>query len=194
MAFIDYRLNDRYRVGFVGGPRWNTQIITLRSGREQRIAQWAMPHREYTADFAALNDAEKQEFLSVLMATRGARDDFRFKDWNDWQADNEVFGIGDGTSSAKQLSKTYVWGPASYTRPITLPLSAVVSADGMPIDVTVNALTGMVTPDDPWPNGAVLTWSGQFDVRVRFANDFNPFTSVASSIRELPVTLIETLP
>lgn len=194
MAFIDHRLNDRYRFGFVGGPRWSTRIRPLRSGRELRMKQWSMPHHEYVANFATLNEAEKQEMLAVLMATAGSWADFRFKDWNDWQASNEAFGVGDGTSTPKQLTKTYVWGPASYTRTITLPLNAVVTADGVPITVTVDPLTGMATPSAPWPNGAVLAWTGQHDVRVRFANDFNPLTSVAGNIRELPVTLIETFP
>lgn len=192
MAFIDTRLNSRYRYGFVGGPAWNTLDIRMASGKSRRKKQWAMPHHRYTANYATLNEAEKNQLLHAFMVSGGAFAAFRFKDWNDYTAIDEVIGTGDGTSSPMQLVKTYVFGPSSFTRTITLPLNAVLrDEDGNTLTVTVDPLTGLVTPASPWPSSKDISWTGEFDVRVKFKDDFNPFTSVASNIRECMVELEE---
>lgn len=191
MAFIDTRLNSRYRYGFTGGPGWNTLEFKLMSGRSRRSKGWAMPHHRYTADYATFNEAEKNEMLHAFMVAGGSFSAFRFKDWNDWQATNEPLGIGDGTSAPVQLVKTYTFGPTTFTRTITLPLNAVVYENGVPKAVTVDPLTGLVTPTTPWTLGATLSADFEFDVRVTFGADFNPFTSAASDVRECTVDLVE---
>lgn len=191
MSFIDTRLNSRYRFGFIGGPAWNTLTVEMMSGRNRRKKLWALPHHRYTADFATLKEAEKVELQNAFMVTGGAFSAFRLKDWNDWQVSAESFGTGDNTTDAKQLIKTYTFGPSSYVRNITLPYDATVYANGVAVAVTIDPLTGLVTPDVAWPNGQALTWTGNFDVRVRFANDWNPFTSAAQTIREVSVDLVE---
>lgn len=39
---------------------------------------------------------------------------------------------------------------------------------------TVDTATGLFTPDTAWTSGQPLTWSGEFDVPVRFGNDYLP--------------------
>lgn len=193
MSFIDTRINSRYRFGFVGGPEWRTLIVQLQSGAERRKAMWALPHHRYTADYATLTPAEKETLLHTFIVCRGAFSTFRFLDWNDYTATDESLGTGDGTSDPIQLVKTYTFGASSYERTITLPYDVTVTANGTPISVTVDPLTGIATPVSPWPSGQALAWSGKFDVRVRFANDFNPFTSAAQQVREVSVELVEVL-
>lgn len=193
MSFIDTRINSRYRFGFVGGPEWRTLIVPLQSGAERRKALWALPHHRYTADYATLTAAEKESLLNTFIVCRGAFSTFRFLDWNDYTATNESLGTGDNTSTARQLTKTYTFGASSYVRNITLPYDVTVTANGSPIAVTVDPITGLVTPDAPWPNGQAIAWSGKFDVKVRFANDFNPFTSAAQQVREVSVELVEVI-
>lgn len=191
MAFIDTRLNDHYRYGFVGGPRWNTLVVDIASGRNRRTKKWAMPHHEFTADYAAFNPQEKASLLNAFMAAGGAFSAFRFKDWNDYQAVDQEIGVGDGTTNPMQLVRNYKFGPTTYTRAITLPLNAVIQdADNNVIAATVNPLTGMATPAAPWP-AKTLRWNGQFDVRARFAEDFNPFTAVSGQIGECTVRIVE---
>lgn len=192
MSFIDARLNSRYRYGFVGGPNWNTLVTQLQSGRNRKRKAWAMPHHKYTANYATLNAAEKDELLNAFMAAGGSFSSFRFKDWNDWQAFDQVIGEGDGTSDPMQLVKHYTFGPTTFTRTITLPLNTIVKdEDGNTLAVTVAPTTGLVTPDAPWPSGKDIIASFDFDVRASFSQDFNPFTSVASNIRECMVELEE---
>jgi len=191
MAFIDTRLNDRYRYGFVGGPRWNTLVVDRANGRNRRRKSWSLPHHEFTADYATFSDQEKAQLLNAFMAAGGAFAAFRFRDWNDWVATDEPIGNGDGTSTPKQLVRNYQFGSSVLTRPITLPLNAVIrDSDGVVVPATVNPLTGLATPTSPWPVKA-LRWTGQFDVRVRFAEDFNPFTAASEKVRECTVRLVE---
>lgn len=192
MAFIDARLNKRYGYGFQGGPQWNTISNPLRSGRERRMKAWSMPKYRFTANYATFSDAEKEELLGAFMAAAGSFASFRFRDWNDFKAIDQIIGVGDGTSTPMQLVRNYFFGSAVMTRPITLPLNPVVlDDDDQVIDVTVDPLTGIATPATNWPNGKVLRWNGKFDTRVHFASDFNPFTSQSPDIRTCTVELEE---
>lgn len=194
MSFIDTRLNERYRYGFVGGPRWNTLVIDQANGRNRRLKKWSLPHHEFTADFATFTEAEKAQLLNAFMAAGGAFAAFRFRDWNDWLAVDQTIGTGDGTTNPIQLVRNYTFGSTTFSRPITLPLNAVIlDADNEVVPATVNPTTGMVTPTSPWPAKA-LRWNGQFDVRVRFAEDFNPFIAASEKVRECTVRLVEDFP
>lgn len=192
MAFIDARLNRNYMYGFQGGPRWNTLSTDLRSGRQIRIKRWSMPKHSYTANYAALSDVEKNEMLGAFMAAGGSFASFRFRDFNDYRAIAQTIGVGDGTSEPIQLVRNYQFGTTTFTRPITLPLGAVIrDSDNNIVAATVNPLTGLATPDAPWPNGKVLRWDGEFDVRVHFSADFNPLTAVGGGVRECMVEIEE---
>lgn len=192
MAFIDTRLNDRYLFGFTGGPAWSTLKVELQSGRNRRKKLWSMPHHRYRTNYAALNDSERDGLLNAFMAAGGSYASFRFRDYNDFVAVDQLIGVGDGTSTPKQLVKNYQFGAALYTRPITLPMDVVIrDEDGNVVPATVNATTGMVTPTGIWPDGKALFWSGRFDVRVNFSADYNPFTAVATGVRECTVELDE---
>jgi len=192
MAFIDARLNDRYRFGFTGGPAWNTLKVDLQSGRTRRRKQWAMPHHKYTADFATLTESEKEVLLSAFMAAGGSYASFRFRDYNDFTATRQLIGSGDATDDPKQLVRNYLFGPSLYTRTITLPLEVVVrDEDDVEVPVTVDDETGLVTPVTTWPSGKALFWWGKFDVRVNFSSDYNPLTAVATGIREATIELEE---
>lgn len=194
MSFIDTRLNDHYRYGFVGGPRWSTLVVDMANGRNRRKQQWSLPHHEFTANYATFNEAEKAQLLNAFMAAGGAFAAFRFRDWNDWMAVDQDIGTGDGTTNPMQLVRNYEFGPSLFTRPITLPLNPVITTyEGTVVPATVDPLTGLATPTAPWP-AVPLRWNGQFDVRVRFAEDFNPFTAASGQVRECTVRLVEDFP
>lgn len=58
-GFIDQRLTLRAESGFVGGPQWSTNVVSLASGREQRNKQWAYPLQKYTANISALSVTDR---------------------------------------------------------------------------------------------------------------------------------------
>lgn len=188
---IDHRVNDRYLYGFVGGPQWNTLVTSLRNGTNLRNKDWPMPKAKYTANYTTLNEAEKEAMLATFWVAGGSWKTFRFKDWNDYRVTAMAMAVPATSSTPIQLTKTYTFGPASIIRDIKLPLFVSLFFDGVLFtDYTLDPLTGIATPDTTWPTGTP-SWTGQFDVCVRFANDFNPFTSMASDIRECNVDLVE---
>lgn len=194
MSFINTRLNDRYLYGFTGGPQWNTLTTELRSGRQHRKKMRSMPRYRFATNFAALNPQEQESMLAAFNVCAGAFASFRFKDWNDFRALNQIIGVGDGTSAPLQLVRNYTFGAVTFTRPITLPINPVITdSDGNTITATVNATTGVATPAGTWPSGKVLRWSGEFDVRAHFSEDYNPLTAVGGGVRECRVEIEETL-
>jgi len=191
-SFIDFRLNTNYRYGFVGGPNFATLEKRLRSGVTRRRPLMQMPLHRYRADYATFSEAERQEMLSAIWAAEGKAYSFRFRDFNDYRANDQIIAMGDGSNTPLQLVKHYTRGPKTKTRDITLPVEVTMTANGEPFTAfEVESIGGLVVPTTVWPPGALLAWSGTFDVCVRFANDYNPLTSVGSRINETSIELVE---
>lgn len=195
MPFIDARINQDKEFGFVGGPEFRTDIKRLQSGRTKRHRMWDYPLHRYTADYATFDQAERAAFLNWFMVAAGSWATFRFRDKNDYQAVDQVIGVGDGTNDPMQLVRNYeIPGVAgmSLTRPITLPLNAVITdALDNVVPATVDPLTGLATPTGTWPMGQALKWNGEFDVRVCMAMDYNPLNKVEGDIDEVTIELVE---
>jgi uncharacterized protein (TIGR02217 family) len=167
-------------LGFIGGPEFSTNIQVIASGREKRNPDWSICRHKYTAAFANISDEGFRAIKKVFLMMRGRLHTFLFKDWSDFQALNEQFAIGDGSTTVFQLRKTSldVSSGAEYDRIITKPdLGVVVEASGV-VDPTavVSSLDGTVTFLSAPANHAVLTWSGTFKVQVRFDIDYMPFS------------------
>lgn len=191
MSFIDHRLSDCVAYGFTGGPQWDTLIKRLRSGHEVRNAQMALPLHRYSADYALMEGADKDELLAAFWASRGAWASFRFRDYNDYTATAAPLAEPAVNTDPIQLTKSYTFGPTTYVRTITLPLTVAMTVGGAPFaDFTFDPLTGLATPTTTWPVGA-KAWSGEFDVRVRFSRDYNPFSRRSPNVSTAMVELEE---
>jgi len=195
MTFIDTKLSRKVSVGFSGGPMWNTRIVDMANGQDRRNAEWSLPHHKFTADYTLLDPVAQNEILIAFWAARGQKDSFRFKDWNDFKAIDQAMANGDGTATPRQLTKTYTFGPTSFVRTIVLPIASTVAitANGVALPVTTNETTGMVTPVGSWPTGQVIKATFEFDVRVRFAADFVPFTRDTNVSGAVTLELVEAL-
>lgn len=175
MSFIETRLLDKASYGFQGGPEFRTRVVSLDSGRERRNAQWTRPRHRYTASYDRLRPEDYEVVRAAFYACMGQAYGFRYGDPFDFAAEDELVGLGDGTRVAFQLVKAYTFGPASYTRTITKPRAGVVmKVNGSAVSATVNTATGIATLAAPPAGAAVVRWSGEFDVPVRFASDFFP--------------------
>ena len=193
MSFIDVQINAKTNIGFAGGPEWRTLVVQMASGRNRRRQEWSMPHHKYTADYTTLRPQDQNDILAAFIAAKGQMHTFAMRDWNDYRARGEVIGEGDGTTTPVQLIKTYTFGPASYVRTITLPVerSVRVYQGGVLVPSTVDRLTGLVTPDAPWEDGVEITADFDFNVRVRFASDYFPFTRDSNVSAQTTVELVE---
>lgn len=132
----------------------------------------------------SLEDIE--DLIAFFEARRGQLYGFRSNDWADYRSggvlnepefDNQVIGVGDGTTNAFQLVKTYRSGEQTYTRPIKKPVLGTVrvglqgDAQIEGVDFTVDASTGMLSFAVPPEPDATVTAGYEFDVPVRFDTD-----------------------
>lgn len=195
MAFIETpRLLDRVRLGYSSGPAFQTRILTLDNGREKRNQNWVNPRRRYTVPYTNITPAQYSGLLAAFYASRGALHGFRFKDWMDYQATTESLGNTPGANlTPVQLIKTYTPGAYSYVRTITKPVSATVYSNGIAKAGTLDTTTGLFTPTTNWTAGQALTWTGEFDVAVRFLTDYLPATWDNYQVRTVDVELVEIL-
>ncbi len=190
MAFIDQRLAACVAYGFSGGPEWQTQLVMLNNGREQRNADWLYPRHRYSAEFLNLSKEGRDAILAAFHACRGRLHVFRFKDWNDFTATDEPLAPTIGTSAPVQLLKQYSLGIETATRLIQAPVSAIIRRNGESFAGTLDLATALFTPGTAW-TAATYTWSGEFDVWVRFDSDFNVFTIGAPNAHTSQIDLVE---
>lgn len=179
MAFYPIRIQQCEGFGFVGGPEFQTDIKNAQNGREYRNGDWSVCRHKYTAPFAYISNEAYLAIKEVFLVVRGRLHTFLYRDPADHVADNATFGIGDGTQTIFQLSKLSQVGAATYSRVITKPVieGLKIFVNGVQnVDVNVDPLTGLVTFIETPEFASELTWSGNFDVQVRFDIDYMPFS------------------
>jgi len=167
--FNETRLLDGVAYGSEFGQEFNTNTVTLRSGHERRNINWTAPLGKYSVAYSALLESDHLLVRHAHMACFGSAIAFRFKDWMDFAATSEPIGLGTGAAQSLQLTKTYSFGPLEMVRNITKPVFATIYEDGVAIASVLDTTTGIVTVTSA-PN-SVLTWSGEFDVPVKFDDD-----------------------
>lgn len=173
MAFTETRLDLGYDFGTVGGPQFNTTIIVLGSGYEQRNSNWSEARSKWQIGDRIYTRSELNYLLKFFRAMRGAAVGFRFKDWSDYQGINELIGVGNGILTQFQLKKTYTINDQSSNRNIKKPVSGttIVSVAGTPVisGWSIDNTSGIITFTSP-PTGNIVA-SFEFDVPARFEQD-----------------------
>lgn len=155
-------------------PVWKTLIKEAVSGRECRTGYMAYPNWEYVISYDFLRSAsalaELQTLVGFFNQMRGDYDTFLFAVPEDSSATQTTFGLGDGTTKDFQLVKTF----GGFTEPvynIKASPAPVIRVDGVtkatPADYSING-TGMVSFVNAPAQSAVLDWTGQYYIRVRF--------------------------
>lgn len=208
MSFHEVRFPTRLSVGSVGGPERLTEVVTLANGHEERNTPWAHSRRRYDAGVGmrALDDVS--EVIAFFEARRGRLAGFRWKDWADYASclpsesvdfDDQLIGVGDGTTTEFPLMKTYRSGEQSYVRPIAKPVDGTVrigfSGSERMWGWTCDPATGIVVFATAPAAGVEVTAGYEFDVPVRFDTD-SVLVSVASfeagEIPDVPVVEVRT--
>lgn len=178
MAFYESpRFPERIGIGATGGPSFATEVIAVESGREKRNARWSYPRHEWDVSHGLRSQADFVTLREFFLATaKGKAHGWRYKDWADFAATIAQGVVAGLTSTTFQLIKRYTSGAQTTDRPITKPIAAgfVLKDTGATLvlttDYTLNTVTGVVTTVIP-RTAANLTWSGSFDVPMRFDTD-----------------------
>jgi uncharacterized protein (TIGR02217 family) len=134
-GFDNIRLPEQIEKGAHGGPQFQTSLITMTGGAEQRNVDWVLSRGTWNIGYGIQAAPDFQLVQSFFYARRAKGHGWRFKDWSDYQLVNEIIAVADGVTSTFQIVKTYeALGPAPYVRKITRPVDGTSYA----FDVNTN--------------------------------------------------------
>lgn len=184
MAFHDVRLDDTVARGAVGGPRFNTSISLLASGKEKRNENWEDTRGLWDISYGIRSKALIDVVLAFFYARKGPANSFRFKDWSDYQIGNtsddttrQLIGTGDGVATQFQIFKRYTSGAFSHDRVIEKIVAGTLRVWVNDVEVfspatwSVDLLTGIITFVSPVTDTHEIEVITEFDVPVRFDAD-----------------------
>lgn len=201
MSFHEILFPEDISYGSSGGPGFNTTVIELTSGHEQRNINWSEAKATYEANHGIKTREQMEELIDFFWARRGKAYGFRFKDWADYQLENEVIGVGDGVTTQFQVIKTYEPSGYPYQRIIRKinPGTLEVRKNGavllQPGYCSVDNNTGLVSFATAPEIGDILAVTGEFHVPVRFDIDDMKVTHDQWEVMSWPsVPLVEIKP
>jgi uncharacterized protein (TIGR02217 family) len=195
-----------------GGPQRRTDVVVLGSGREERNARWSHSRRRYDAGYGVKTYDALSQVIAFFEERRGRLYGFRWRDRLDhssavpeaaMSATDQAIGVGDGTTAAFALSKTYGSVYSPYQRPVEKPVAGSVRVAVAGIEVaegtafTVDTTTGIVTflTGHIPASGAAVTAGFLFDVPVRFDTDYLEVDLSAFAAGAIPkIPLVEIRP
>ena len=175
MSFDNVRLPEDIERGSHSIPRFQTSVITLGRGGEQRNADWPQQRLKFDVSYGIQDEQDYHLVRDFFYARLGRARGFLFKDWSDYSAKHQLLGIGDGVKTKFQLVKYYT-SVVSYQRKIIAPITGTVKTyvNGVLTSSSLNALTGEVTFGIAPPSSTSITADFEFDVPVRFDTDEFP--------------------
>ena len=180
--------------GASGGPEYRTTVIELDSGHERRNQGWELPRGRWLVGYGIADREEYERIIRFFRARRGRLNAFLFRDWSDYQAEDQPVEAVPGEASMFQLARRYSDGTFAVNREIKYPVS-----DELTIEVSGSEATtgwtlsagGILTfSTDPLPTAGDITWSGEWDVPVRFDTDHLEVTLenfIAGSVPNIPI-------
>lgn len=181
MTYLRAQIEACEAFGWEGGPEFRTRIVEMQNKRERRNADWAEARHRFTLPFQNIDPDRYANIKQMHLVCRGMLHAFLYRDPLDNEADDELFGVGDGTQTTFQLSKLSVIDGVTYQRnvyalPDVTPGFTVTANDSPVSAYTLDRDRGLITFDSPPANGSLLRWSGPFLVWVRFNQDWLPFS------------------
>lgn len=173
-------INNKFALDMTMGPTFQTTVIALLGGYEDRNQDWQVALWRYDVKLNNRPLSEIRDFLAHLLGRRGAANSFPLRDPLDNTLTDENIGTGDGTTAAFQIKKTYSDADRPYVRPITIVSNLVVKVAGVTRTVVThyNEANGIVTfTGGNIPTaGQAITVTCDWLVRVRYQADYNPIS------------------
>lgn len=174
-TFDETRFPDKIAAlaqGPIGGPGFMTEIVRSKNGFEQRNVNWSREAGQWNVGTGLKRRTDFETVQAFFYAGMGAAYGFRFKDYSDFSATNELIRTAAGGEVTTQLIKTYTRGARSFIRLIQKPVAGTVSLtkNGSPFAATIDTVTGVAT-HAALSNGDVIRATFEFDVPVRYEDD-----------------------
>lgn len=176
MSFHDVLFPVDISYGSSGGPGFNTTVLELASGHEQRNINWSEVRAEYDVSYGIKTPPEMEKIMDFFYARQGKAYGFRYKDWTDYKITDQVIGIGDGSKKTFQVYKRYEKnGLYPYDRPIRKILAgsySITKAGVVQASNLLNVSTGILTfATAPTLGQEIRVVNMEFHVPVRFDID-----------------------
>lgn len=197
MSFLEIRFPESIAFNSSSILKFNTTIIKAKNGYEQRNINWNSNKMKFNIINGIKTKAELDELITFFRNVKGAGYGFRFKDFTDYQAENQYIGVGNGEIKEFQLIKAYrISDNIVYYRKITKPVISTVRVfinDIENKDFNIDLTTGLITLNTVPEIDSTIKASFEFDVPVRFENDIMEITmnSINSgNVKEIILTEI----
>jgi uncharacterized protein (TIGR02217 family) len=184
--FHDVVFPENVSYGASGGPSFNTTIIELASGYEQRNINWSVSKARYEVSHGVKTRDEMEDLLDFFYARNGRAYGFLFKDWSDFEF--EHVWTSNGATGNIACFKRYEADTAfSYQRRIrklkpgtmklfrnnSLVIDEATDYDTSNDQVWFDHADGAFSIRPETNPGAGIVWkvTGEFYVPVRFDTD-----------------------
>ncbi len=130
---LGVRLPEEIERGALGGPRFNTSVLSLDSGFEKRNKNWIDTRGEWDLGYGLLKkfnadpldvEVDLDQIMSLFYVANGMADSFRFMDFSDFEigmengvdlANPQTIGFGDDVITTFQVFKRYTFPGTSST-------------------------------------------------------------------------------
>ena len=180
MSFLEIRFPESIAFNSSSILEFNTTIIKAKNGYEQRNINWNSNKMKFNIINGIKTKTELDELITFFRNVKGAGYGFRFKDFTDYQAENQYIGVGNGEIKEFQLIKAYrVSDNIVYYRKITKPVISTVRVfinDIESKDFNIDLTTGLITLNTAPEIDSTIKANFEFDVPVRFENDIMEIT------------------
>ena len=186
MAFIEQRLPDCIAFGATFGPEYQTNVVVVNSGHENRNINWAKARLVANIGYRNRPEADTQALIAWFRSMKGRAHGFRVRDWSDYKVDAQTGMLKALPSQPDvyQLCKAYEMGDLSELREIRKPVAGLqlFDADGVQLPAAsynIDTTNGVVEMLEYIPDGEEdmvgkplpTYWVGEFDVPARFDVD-----------------------
>jgi uncharacterized protein (TIGR02217 family) len=187
MQFVDVQFPDCIAFGAQSDSTWSTDVAAVLSGHEITNQNWEDARHLFDVSFAVRTASDYRMVRTHFHEVRGRAKAFPFKDFLDFSAlaTEGVMLLDDSDSPPGdyQMYKRYGSGAYAYDRKITRPVSGTITvfrtraAVTTTIAATIDYSTGLVTVTGHVV-GDIYTWSGNFNVPVRYDTDRLPAMAI----------------
>ncbi len=191
--FSGLRFPEHLSLGAVGGPTFSTDIAVTRSGHEQRNVSWQDARNRYSIMASVTCCQDFEDILTFFRLHNGRAIGFRFKDWTDYSASNQLIAMSSPLKCKYQLIKRYSLGELSDVRAIHKPVASTVHVlvGGKHYDYRVNHESGCLEFNQVLPENLEIRADFEFDVPVRFDTDELRISSMDTQDGIIEIVLIE---
>lgn len=181
-------------------PVFNSRVLTSRSGKEMRVANWPYPKWEFILNYEFLREhttpSELDTLLGFVLSQIGQVNPFYYKDPHNYSVSSQWVGIGDGATDTFRLKRTIgLFIDLIYYSPTisAVYIDGVLQTTGWAATASGDYGNDSIIFTTPPAYGEVITADFEFYYVCRFKKDSQDFDQLFHrfwQLRELSFTTV----